>query len=81
MNIEAHMKEVGGRWLAALQWYQSQEALLAEVEALTNGFFTRHPHIARTPAAEAFIAGLALDRISNAAVSQTEAQPKNQKVA
>lgn len=54
-----------------------------DVERGVDGFFTRHPELARTRLAEAFIAGLLLDQLSTAADSQSAAQPtaETQKVA
>ena len=69
MNVHAHMEEVGDRWLAVLHCFESSESLIADVNELTDAFFQRHPHVARSPRAEAFIAGLALDRLATTALS------------
>lgn len=85
MATAAHMDEVGGRWRAQLAGYLASPALIAAVECSVNAFFARHPDLERTPRAAAFIAGLALEIITQAADSQSaagsEAETKTKKVA
>lgn len=72
--VDANMIELGERWKQALGWYLGSAALLKQVDALTDDFFARHPALERTPKAEGFIAGLALDYLSNEALSTADSQ-------
>lgn len=62
----------------ALRTLDAQPELAAAVQADVDAFFARYPALHRTRVAEAFIAGLVIDRLSSPADSQS-AQP--QKVA
>jgi hypothetical protein len=52
------------------------DALAFEVEREVTAFFARNPGSIRTPLAEAFIAGLIIDRLSPDPDSQSASQPK-----
>ena len=74
-GLEAHMDEVGERWLAALRSYEGNPRLMARVAELTSAFFARYPGLERTPLAERFITGLSLERALRIA---PEASPETQ---
>lgn len=73
MNTPAdHMTEVVRRYRRALDSYLASPVLIAALTAELDEFFRRHPDLVRTPLAEQFIAALALERITNVALSPAE---------